>query len=84
MTAANASGRGAVAPLRQGDRVVYNNQDHSMLTAMTAVANMQGAECDIWSVNTNFEYHDEQRLEAPREEAAPPRYRAPRGATALG
>jgi protoporphyrinogen oxidase len=47
----------------------YNNQDHSMLTAMMAVWNMQGAEHDIWAVNTDFEYHEEQRLEAPVAEA---------------
>ena len=41
----------------------YNNQDHSMLTAMMAVWNMQGATHDIWKVNTDFEYHEEQRLE---------------------
>ncbi len=41
----------------------YNNQDHSMLTAMMAVWNMQGAGHDIWSVNTDFEYHEEQKLE---------------------
>jgi protoporphyrinogen oxidase len=41
----------------------YNNQDHSMLTAMMAVANMRGASHDIWSVNTDFEYHEEQKLE---------------------
>jgi protoporphyrinogen oxidase len=44
----------------------YNNQDHSMLTAMMAVWNMQGAHHDIWSVNTDFEYHEEQRLEPAR------------------
>ena len=43
----------------------YNNQDHSMLTAMMAVWNMQGATHDIWAVNTDFEYHEEQRLETP-------------------
>ena len=47
----------------------YNNQDHSMLTAMMAVWNMQGASHDIWEVNTDFEYHEEQRLETP--EATP-------------
>jgi protoporphyrinogen oxidase len=41
----------------------YNNQDHSMLTAMMAVWNMQGAAHDIWAVNTDYEYHEEQRLE---------------------
>ncbi len=47
----------------------YNNQDHSMLTAMMAVWNMQGATHDIWAVNTDFEYHEEQRLEPPRPAA---------------
>ena len=46
----------------------YNNQDHSMLTAMMAVWNMQGASHDIWEVNTDFEYHEEQRLEPPAGE----------------
>ena len=41
----------------------YNNQDHSMLTAMMAIWNMKGASHDIWSVNTDFEYHEEQRLD---------------------
>jgi hypothetical protein len=43
----------------------YNNQDHSMLTAMLAVANMQGAAHDVWAVNTDFEYLEEQRIDAP-------------------
>jgi len=52
----------------------YNNQDHSMLTAMMAIANMRGATHDVWAVNTDFEYHEEQRLEpasrsTPREVA---------------
>jgi hypothetical protein len=44
----------------------YNNQDHSMLAAMMAVANMQGATYDIWAVNTDFDYHEEQKLETER------------------
>jgi protoporphyrinogen oxidase len=43
----------------------YNNQDHSMFTAMMAVANMKGASHDVWAVNTDFEYHEEQKIEAP-------------------
>jgi protoporphyrinogen oxidase len=43
----------------------YNNQDHSMLTALFAVENMQGANHDVWAVNTDFEYHEEQRVPAP-------------------
>ena len=49
----------------------YNNQDHSMYTAMLAVENMRGASHDIWAVNTDFEYHEEQRV-APADSAAPP------------
>ena len=49
----------------------YNNQDHSMLTAMMAVGNMRGASHDIWSVNTDFEYHEEQRLDEPKTAPAP-------------
>jgi protoporphyrinogen oxidase len=41
----------------------YNNQDHSMLTAAFAVENMRGASHDLWAINTDFEYHEEQRLE---------------------
>jgi protoporphyrinogen oxidase len=40
----------------------YNNQDHSMYTAMLAVENMFGANHDLWSVNTDLEYHEEQRV----------------------
>ena len=45
----------------------YNNQDHSMFTAMMAVANMKGASHDVWAVNTDYEYHEEQKLEAPTQ-----------------
>lgn len=41
----------------------YNNQDHSMYTAMLAVENMRGADHDLWEVNTELEYHEEQRVE---------------------
>jgi hypothetical protein len=45
----------------------YNNQDHSMYTAMLAVANLEGARHDLWAVNSDFQYHEEQRItsEAP-------------------
>jgi protoporphyrinogen oxidase len=39
----------------------YNNQDHSMLTAMTAVDNIIAGSSDkanIWSTNTEQEYHE--------------------------
>jgi protoporphyrinogen oxidase len=40
----------------------YNNQDHSMYAAMLTVANMQGANHDVWEVNTDFEYHEAQKV----------------------
>jgi len=41
----------------------YNNQDHSMLTAMLAVQNLMGANFDIWAVNEEQEYHEAVRRE---------------------
>lgn len=46
----------------------YNNQDHSMLTAMMAVDNIRGSSHDLWQVNVEPEYHEEIRLE-PGERA---------------
>jgi protoporphyrinogen oxidase len=40
----------------------YNNQDHSMLTAMTAVENIvEGitTKDNIWAINTEMDYHEE-------------------------
>lgn len=37
----------------------YNNQDHSMLTAMLAVRNLLGEDHDLWSVNTERSYYEE-------------------------
>jgi protoporphyrinogen oxidase len=37
----------------------YNNQDHSMLTALLAVGNLDGAGHDIWAVNSDSEYLEE-------------------------
>jgi protoporphyrinogen oxidase len=39
----------------------YNNQDHSMLTAMLSVKNILGANYDVWEVNVDNEYHEEIR-----------------------
>ncbi len=37
----------------------YNNQDHSMLTAMLTVKNIMGANYNVWDVNVEQEYHEE-------------------------
>lgn len=47
----------------------YNNQDHSMLTAMLALKNMRGERHDIWAVNTDYEYHEEQKIEEKKPDA---------------
>lgn len=42
----------------------YNNQDHSMLTAMTAVDGIVAghiSKAALWSINTEQEYHEEKR-----------------------
>lgn len=42
----------------------YNNQDHSMLTAMMAVDNIAAGITDksnLWDVNTETDYHEEER-----------------------
>lgn len=48
----------------------YNNQDHSMLTAMLAVKNILGAEHDVWEVNVDGEYHEEVSRREEEELAA--------------
>jgi protoporphyrinogen oxidase len=37
----------------------YNNQDHSMLTAILAVRNVLGEDHDLWEVNTERSYHED-------------------------
>jgi hypothetical protein len=41
----------------------YNNQDHSMLTAMVSVDNILAGEtgkANLWQINTEQEYHEEE------------------------
>lgn len=37
----------------------YNNQDHSMLSAMLAARNILGESNDVWEVNVERSYHEE-------------------------
>ena len=48
----------------------YNNQNHSMLTAMLAVQNILGADYDLWQVNVEQEYHEEVREDEKKENKA--------------
>ena len=43
----------------------YNNQDHSMLTGVYAAGNILGERHDVWAVNTEKEYHEEERVAQP-------------------
>jgi protoporphyrinogen oxidase len=50
----------------------YNNSDHSMLTAMRAVENIvHGADHDLWAVNAESVYHEEDVKEEHPYRAAP-------------
>jgi protoporphyrinogen oxidase len=51
----------------------YNNADHSMLTAMTAVDNLLAGKSDksnIWAVNTEEEYHETRTSPKAKSDAA--------------
>jgi len=48
-----------VHPVGRNGMHRYNNQDHSMYTAMLTVENILGrGEHDVWSVNVEDEYHE--------------------------
>ena len=44
----------------------YNNQDHSMLTGMLAARNVLGERHDLWDVNTERSYYEEQQVTQER------------------
>ncbi|MGH7415581.1 MAG: NAD(P)/FAD-dependent oxidoreductase [Candidatus Rokuibacteriota bacterium] len=49
----------------------YNNQDHAMLTGLLAVRNLtRGERNDLWSVNVDQEYHEEEVAALPDRERA--------------
>ena len=57
-----------VHPVGRNGMHKYNNQDHSMFTAMLTVQNIvEGAQHDIWSVNVEAEYHEEAAAEGPED-----------------
>ncbi|MEO0426378.1 MAG: NAD(P)/FAD-dependent oxidoreductase [Pseudomonadota bacterium] len=50
----------------------YNNQDHSMLTALLAAYNIMGGEHDVWDVNLERSYHEDfVREKEPQPVSAP-------------
>jgi hypothetical protein len=48
----------------------YNNQDHSMWTAVLGTLNLlDGVDNDVWAVNADAEYLEETDLQNPVEAA---------------
>ena len=62
----------------------YNNSDHSMLTAMRAVDNLHGGRHDLWAVNVESSYLEEDEFDEQPYRAAPetPAMSAPLGSEA--
>jgi protoporphyrinogen oxidase len=59
-----------VHPVGRNGMHKYNNQDHSMYTAMLTVENIvKGTNHDVWTVNVEQDYHEEKA--APALPAAP-------------
>jgi protoporphyrinogen oxidase len=57
-----------VHPVGRNGMHRYNNQDHSMYTAMLTVENILGrGPHDIWAVNVEAEYHEEKAAEGPED-----------------
>ncbi|MDX6394583.1 MAG: hypothetical protein QOJ73_5646 [Streptosporangiaceae bacterium] len=56
----------SIYPVGRNGMHRYNNQDHSMLTAMLTVENIaEGTTHDIWAVNVEAEYHEQKSGEPP-------------------
>jgi protoporphyrinogen oxidase len=57
-----------VHPVGRNGMFRYNNQDHSMFTAMLTVENIcTGSSHDIWAVNVEEEYHEEAEGVGPED-----------------
>jgi UDP-galactopyranose mutase len=60
-------------PVGRNGMFRYNNQDHSMLTAMLTVQNLaDGTSHDIWEVNVEEDYHEEVSARRPDTEDVAP------------
>jgi protoporphyrinogen oxidase len=57
-----------VHPVGRNGMHRYNNQDHSMYTAMLTAENIaRGTQHDVWSVNVEEEYHEEAAKDAAQD-----------------
>ena len=59
-----------VWPVGRNGMHKYNNQDHSMYTALLTVENILGADHDIWSVNVEEEYHEQKAADGAEHEGS--------------
>lgn len=50
----------------------YNNQDHSMMTALCAARNICGARHDLWAINADPDYQEEGDKQPAPEGSQPP------------
>ena len=73
-----------VHPVGRNGMHKYNNQDHSMYTAMLTVENILGASHDIWQVNVEEEYHEQGSGQAGTGRDAPLLPKRATGAGAAG
>lgn len=48
-----------IFPIGRNGMHKYNNQDHSMMTAVKSIRNIFGEENDIWKINVEENYHEE-------------------------
>jgi hypothetical protein len=54
----------------------YNNQDHSMMTALIAARNLLGLDRrDPWKVNADAEYHEQASIAEDKSGRSVPRRR---------
>ncbi len=62
-----------VHPVGRNGMHKYNNQDHSMYTAMLTVENiLDGAGHDVWEVNVEADYHEERSAPAANDQPLVP------------
>jgi protoporphyrinogen oxidase len=69
-----------VHPVGRNGMFRYNNQDHSMYTAMLTVENIcTGTQHDVWEVNVEEEYHEIAEGVGPEDAGLDDRRTGPRG-----
>lgn len=53
-------------PVGRNGQHRYNNQDHSMLTAIYAAENVMGGQREVWNVNVGESYHESTEYDGER------------------